>query len=112
MIDVITAILLVLGGSFCLIAAVGVIRLNDVYARMHASTKAGTLGLALICLAFMLHGDGWAGVIEGLFVFLFMIFTAPIGAHLIGRAAFRRQQPVDPTTQGYPAVDTFRPWKR
>lgn len=108
MIDWTTAALLVLGGGFCLIAAIGVLRLNDVYARMHAATKAGTLELGLVCLAFMLHGERWAGVVEGLFVFLFMILTTPIGAHLIGRAAFRRGQPIDPRTRMDPAVERFR----
>ncbi len=39
----------------CLVAGIGVIRLNDVFARMHAATKAGTLGLALICIAVMVQ---------------------------------------------------------
>jgi multicomponent Na+:H+ antiporter subunit G len=87
--DVIAAILLVSGGAFCLIAGLGVIRLPDIYMRMHAATKAGTLGLALICVAVMVKADHWQNVAEALFVFLFMIATAPVGAHLIGRAAFR-----------------------
>lgn len=87
--DLIAAILLVSGGAFCLIAGVGVIRLPDIYMRMHAATKAGTLGLALICVAVMVKAEHWQNVAEALFVFLFMIATAPVGAHLIGRAAFR-----------------------
>ena len=54
--DWIAAALIVAGGFFCLIAGIGVIRLRDVFARMHAATKAGTLGLALICLAVMVRG--------------------------------------------------------
>ena len=54
--DWIAAALLVAGGFFCLVAGIGIVRLNDVFARMHAATKAGTLGLALICLAVMLAG--------------------------------------------------------
>ena len=56
---------------------------------MHAATKAGTLGLLLICAAAMLLADTWAQVAEAGFVFFFMIASAPVGAHLIGRAAFR-----------------------
>ena len=44
---------------------------------MHAATKAGTLGLALICLAVMVEAETWLEVAEALFVFLFMIASAP-----------------------------------
>mgnify|MGYP001823910248 CR=1 FL=1 len=99
MIDILTAILLVTGGFFCLVAGIGIIRLNDVFARMHAATKAGTLGLALICFAVMLKATTWLHVAEALFVFLFMIASAPVGAHVIGRASYRRGIPMDPRTQ-------------
>lgn len=104
----IAAALLVSGGVFCLVAGIGVIRLRDVYARMHAATKAGTLGLGLICGAVMVLADGWLQLLEALFVFLFMIATAPVGAHLIGRAAFRTGAPMDPDTQADPDCAQFR----
>jgi multicomponent Na+:H+ antiporter subunit G len=104
----IAALLLVAGGFFCLVAGVGVVRLNDVFARMHAATKAGTLGLALICVAVMVLARTWLEVVEALFVFLFMIASAPVGAHLIGRAAFRTRTPVDPKTRFDPGSDAFR----
>ncbi|MER2508959.1 monovalent cation/H(+) antiporter subunit G [Amaricoccus sp.] len=108
MIDWIAAALLLAGGFFCLVAGIGVVRLGDVYCRMHAATKAGTLGLALICLAATLRADGWGQMIEPLIVFVFMIATAPIGAHLIGRAAFRAGAPTKPGTGSDPGVDRFR----
>jgi multicomponent Na+:H+ antiporter subunit G len=104
----IAALLLVAGGFFCLIAGIGVVRLNDVFARMHAATKAGTLGLALVCVAVMVLAPTWLEVVEALIVFLFMIASAPIGAHLIGRAAFRTGTPVDPKTQIDPGCSAFR----
>lgn len=106
--DAIAAVLLVAGGFFCLVAAIGLLRLGDVFCRMHAATKAGTLGLALICLAEMLLAQGWEQFLETLFVFLFMIATAPIGAHLIGRAAFRTRAPVSPGTESDPGAEAFR----
>lgn len=99
MIDWAAAILFVSGGFFCVIAGVGIIRLNDVFSRMHAATKAGTLGLALICVGVMLKAETWLNVAEALFVFLFLIASNPVGAHLMGRAAFRTRSPVDPRTQ-------------
>ncbi|MFO1107464.1 MAG: monovalent cation/H(+) antiporter subunit G [Amaricoccus sp.] len=106
--DWIAAALLVAGGFFCLVAALGVLRFGDVFCRMHAATKAGTLGLALVCLAEMLLAKDWAQLFETLFVFLFMIATAPIGAHLIGRAAFRTRAPVSPGTESDPGAEAFR----
>lgn len=101
------ALLLAAGGFFCLVAGIGVVRMRDVYARMHAATKAGTLGLALVCLAAMALAETWAQVAEAALVFLFMIASAPVGAHLIGRAAFRTGTPVDPRTGFDPGAETF-----
>jgi multicomponent Na+:H+ antiporter subunit G len=106
--DWLAALLLVSGGAFCLVAGVGVVRLPDIYMRMHAATKAGTLGLGLICGAVMVEADSWRNVVEALFVFLFMIATAPVGAHLIGRAAFRTRVPMSPRTLSDPDCAAFR----
>lgn len=95
----IAAAFLVAGGVFCLIAGVGIVRLPDVFTRMHAATKAGTLGLALVCIAVMVLAETWLQFFEALFVFVFMIATAPVGAHLIGRAAYRTRVPMDPRTR-------------
>lgn len=96
--DWIAAAFLVAGGLFCLVAGIGVVRLGDVFCRMHAATKAGTLGLALVAVAVMVKADTWLHFLEALFVFLFMIATAPVGSHLIGRAAFRTRVPMVPRT--------------
>ncbi len=81
--------LVVLGGLFVLLAGVGVLRLKDVYARMHAATKAPTLGVALIALS------GSAVVAEGrpqaLLALAFVFITAPCAAHLVGRIAYRAE---------------------
>lgn len=81
-------VLLLLGAGWVLLAAVGVLRFDDVYARMHAATKATTLGLLLVLggAATHLAGEDAAKLaLVGVLVFL----TAPIGAHLIGRAVHR-----------------------
>jgi multicomponent Na+:H+ antiporter subunit G len=112
MIELAVDALLLLGGFFCLVAGIGIITLNDVYARMHAATKAGTLGLALICIAVMIQAETWLQLVEALFVFTFMIATAPVGAHLISRAAFRTRTPMDPKTTMDSDCDQFRPRRR
>jgi multicomponent Na+:H+ antiporter subunit G len=107
--DAIAAGFLASGGIFCVIAGIGVLRFRDTYMRMHASTKAGTLGLALILVAVMLKAETWTEVVEAAFVFLFMIATAPIGSHLVGRAAFRTHQPKAPATQSDRGCEIFSP---
>lgn len=87
--DLIVAALLLAGGFFALVAALGVVRLPDVFIRMHASTKAGTLGGGLI-LAAVAVSQWEAGVTTRVVLIVaFLLLTAPIAAHLIGRAAYR-----------------------
>jgi multicomponent Na+:H+ antiporter subunit G len=88
MIDIITAFLLVFGSLFAFIAALGMLRLPDTVIRMHAATKAGTLGagLILIAVAFFFFELGIA--LRALAAIIFLLLTAPVAAHLIGRAAY------------------------
>ncbi len=108
LIDVLSAIFLVAGGFFCFVAGIGIVRLGDIFIRMHASTKAGTLGIALIAVAMMLHARSVLEVLEPLFVFLFMILTIPIGSHLIGRAAFRTRIAMQDDTRYDAGCEAFR----
>lgn len=108
MIDWLAALLLVAGGGFCLVAGLGIVRFRDVYARMHAATKAGTFGLVLIVAGAILVADGWGEVAETAAVFVFLIATAPVGSHLVGRAAFRTRAPEDPRTTADPGAAAFR----
>lgn len=101
MIEAVASVLILLGAAFSLIAALGLVRLPDVFTRMHASTKAGVLGSSLILVAGgVLFGDGatWARVVAAIF---FLLLTAPIAAHTIGRASLdekhrpKLQKPAD-----------------
>ncbi len=103
----IAAILVLLGGVFSVIAALGLVRMPDVYIRMHSSTKTGTVGVGLLCVALMLVADDWFQVVEGLAILLFLLITAPIGAHLIGRAAYASGVPFSDTTTFEPGCETF-----
>lgn len=83
--DTVSEVLVVAGAAWSLLAAVGVCRFDDVYARMHASTKSTTLGLLLTlggAAAVLGGGDAVKVALAG----LLLLFTAPIGAHLVGRA--------------------------
>lgn len=84
----VTALLIAAGGFISLAAAVGVLRLPDLFMRMHASTKAGALGTGLLLLSVaVVYGD--SGVtLRVLATIVFIFLTAPVAAHAIGRAAY------------------------
>lgn len=89
MIEVIVGVLVLLGGFFAFIAALGVIRMPDTLTRMHASTKAGTLASILIMSAATLHFFTVSVSARATLIILFMMLTAPLSAHMLGRSAVR-----------------------
>lgn len=89
MADTVIGVLAVTGALLVLLAGVGVVRFPDVYARMHAATKAATLGIALVGLAAALALDSAAPKVLVTIAFIFI--TAPSAAHLVGRAAYRAE---------------------
>ena len=86
MIEILTGSLIILGGFFAVIGAIGLVRLPDVLLRMHASTKIGTLacGMIMVCCAVFFGTSDI--IIRAIAVVLFLLLTAPIGAHMIGRS--------------------------
>ena len=86
--DVITSFLLVSGSLFSLVAALGMLRLPDTIMRMHAATKAGTLGAGLILIAEAVFYQEIGITLRALAAIVFLLMTAPVAAHLIGRAAY------------------------
>ena len=95
LLDLMAGLLLLAGAGFTLVAGIGVLRMEDVYVRMHASTKAGTLGLLLVVAALALNTDRAAMVEKGVALFLLVIATAPVAAHLVGRAVWRVMEQAD-----------------
>jgi len=92
--NILVAILMVLGALFCLIAAIGVFRMPDLYMRMHTATKAGAFGGSLLALAAAFHfGTPRAGIMAVLII-VFFYLTAPIAAQVFGVAAYRRGVPL------------------
>jgi multicomponent Na+:H+ antiporter subunit G len=85
----IVAALLLSGALFSLIAAIGIVRLPDLYSRMHAASKAGTVGSGLLLLAVGIHSQDISVLARALAGFVFFVLTAPIAAHLLARAAHK-----------------------
>ena len=85
--EILAAGLLLVGSLFTLSSAVGLLRLPDIYSRMHAASKAGTLGSCVILLAVALVSADISVATRVIAAVVFFIITAPISAHLLARAA-------------------------
>lgn len=85
--DTIAGILILVGGIFGLLGALGLLRMPDVLIRMHASTKIGTLFCGLVTAAAAVHFGDWSTSVRAVLIILFLLLTAPIASHMIGRAA-------------------------
>jgi len=88
MIEVLVSILLLMGAAFMVLASVGVLRLPDLPTRMHATTKAGALGAMLTMAGVAFHFGDSTVVARAVAIVVFIFLTAPIAAHVIGRAGY------------------------
>jgi len=87
--DTTALVLVLLGALLCLTASIGLLRFRDVPSRLHAATKPQVLGLLLICIAIALSLRAWPVAAFVVPVFLIQLATAPLSAHMVGRAAYR-----------------------
>ncbi len=81
-------ILLLVGALFSLLAAIGILRLPDLYTRMHAASKAGTMGSGLTLIAIAVVAFDGAVILRALVGVVFLLLTSPVSAHLLSRAAY------------------------
>ena len=92
--ETIASVLILLGSAMTVAAGIGIFRFPDVFTRMHAATKVGTLGSGLILAGVAVHFGDPGIVLRCVLIVIFLLLTAPIGAHMIGRAAMRLGIPV------------------
>jgi multicomponent K+:H+ antiporter subunit G len=101
-IEIATAILVLTGGAFALLGSVGLARLPDFFMRLHGPTKATTLGVGGMVIASLVHslaiGNGFS--LRELAITLFLFITAPVSAHMLGRAALQLERRRAAGTQG------------
>ncbi|THB76233.1 MAG: monovalent cation/H(+) antiporter subunit G [Desulfobacteraceae bacterium] len=83
--EILIAICLVSGTFFTLVAAMGILRMPDIYMRIHAVTKAGTVGIGLTLLAVSLFFNNAAVTSRVIGIMLFIIMTTPAAAHMLGK---------------------------
>ncbi len=88
-----SAIFWIVGATLTLLAAVGVVRLPDLFTRMQASAKASTMGLAMVLLGTAIELADSASVARAASIAAFTMLTAPVAAHVIARAAYLTNVP-------------------
>src|SRR6188474_3299214 len=92
--DILTGVMWIAGSSFALLAAVGVLRMPDVFTRMQASTKASTLGLGCLLIGAALQMGDFASFIRAASIGAFALLTTPVAGHVIARASYFADVPL------------------
>lgn len=83
------AVFLIAGLFFFAVGVIGLLRLPDVFCRMHAATKCDTLGAGLVLFALILHHGVTADSIKLALIILFIWLTNPVASHVIAKAVYR-----------------------
>lgn len=106
--DILIAVFLMIGGIFGLIGSFGLVKLTDPMARLHAPTKATTLGVGGVLIASMLSALFDHGILSmhELLITLFLFLTAPITAHFIAKVHLHQSVPLG----DLPPTGTGAPW--
>jgi multicomponent Na+:H+ antiporter subunit G len=87
--DLLAAICVLLGAFLSLLAGVGLLRFPDALSRLHAATKPQILGLLFVLTGIALEAHSWSTLLALAPVLLFQMLTAPVSAHMVGRAGYR-----------------------
>ena len=102
--EALISLCLLAGSLFVLIGAIGLYRLPDFYTRLHAPTKASTLGVGCLVLGSVLYFSLSRGEpsLHALLLTLFLFITAPVSAHMLAKAAMQQKLKYDARTRGKP----------
>ena len=90
LLDIVSWVLLVAGSIFCMIGGLGLIRLPDVYARMHGAGITDTLGTGLILAGLMVQGGFSQVTVKLILILIFLLFTSPTSTYALANAAYQR----------------------
>lgn len=86
--DIIVMIISAAGAIFILLATIGLVRMPDIYLRISVTTKAATLGVGLVLAAAGIHFGDASVISRVVAIICFLLLTAPVAAHMIGRTAY------------------------
>jgi multicomponent K+:H+ antiporter subunit G len=110
--EILVSIFLLIGAFFTLVGGIGMVRLPDLFMRLHAPTKSSTLGLGSFLIAAIIFAafNGRFGFAE-ILITLFAFITAPVSANLIAQAALHLR--LRSTSGEVPeSLDRPLPWQR
>lgn len=102
-IDLLITGFIIVGGLFGFVGSFGLLKLNDPMSRMHAPTKATTLGVGGVLLGSMLHAWAYEGRVSAheLLITLFLLVSAPVTANFLAKVFINQQtKPKDLPTPG------------
>lgn len=88
MISFMSGLFIFLGAFFFLISAIGVNKFPDTFSRMHSASKASSLGMGLCLIGTVLYFSSWIILMKSILIIFFIFLTAPVAAHILGRAAY------------------------
>ncbi len=87
--EAIAAIFIACGAIFFIVSAIGILRLPDFYARLHASGNSETMGVMLSFIGLIIYEGATITSLKMVFVFLILFFANPIGTHILSKAAYK-----------------------
>ena len=94
MTDWIAGFLMIVGASLVLLAAIGVLRMPDLFTRMQAATKAATLGLGCLLAGAAIQLADFSSLVRAIGIGAFVMLTSPVSTHVIARAAYLTRVPL------------------
>ncbi|ANG61133.1 Na+/H+ antiporter subunit G [Marinobacterium aestuarii] len=107
--ELIVSLLLLGGGTFILLGSLGLVRMPDFYTRMHAPTKATTLGMWGLLIGALLLSSWNSGVLSmnQLLIAVFLLLTTPVSTHMLAKSALHHRLEWEENTQGQEHAKRF-----
>jgi multicomponent Na+:H+ antiporter subunit G len=93
--DILSSILILFGTLFILVAAIGLIRFDDIYSRMHATTKATSFGILLLIVGVSIFFNSGIVWLKAMLIVIFIYLTAPLAAHSIAKSLESKKPKAD-----------------
>lgn len=85
--EILISLFLIAGSLLIFVASIGILRLPDIYMRMHALTKASSLGIMFLLFGAMLYYPTFSVILKAFAIIIFLYLTIPVSANLLGKSA-------------------------
>ena len=85
--EIVSAVLLIVGSAFAVVGGIGILRFPDFYSRMHAAGITDTMGAGLVLTGLMFLAGDWIVVVKLLMIVFLLLVTSPTSAHALAKSA-------------------------